>query len=442
MSFRNKVATTALAFSIAIGGSAALANQDDLFMELEEAAQTVRELELKEPLDVEVVTREEHREIEMNALEDESATEDYADWNLLLQFLSFIDEDQDINEIYASFVSDQVLGLYDPETKQLVIISTNTEEWGAIDKSTFVHETVHALQDQNFDIMSVYGDQDYLYDDRFYAARSLIEGDASLAEIIYLTEYDLLDQIQDEYGDLESVSTDDIPFFLMESMSFYYDEGALFVMQLWQSGGWDTVNDAWVDPPTTSEQIIHPEKYVDGEGAVEVKINDPQPTFGGDWRVIEDNSWGELGTRIFIENGGVRSSAASDAAEGWGGDRVYVVTNDEESAMVWSTAWDSEDEADEFVEILKDSEAERIGLDEVTSEDGVTVLTGDGWTAEIHQDGEEVTYYLAETDESLSLAIESQENARERPMPEPDRDSIPSTPVSSMMRVAFWVREN
>src|SRR5690606_28973112 len=107
--------------------------------------------------------------------------------------------DEDIYEIYNSFVSEQVLGTYDPETKQLIVISTNTEEWNATDKTTFVHETVHALQDQHFDIMSLYGEETLVTDDSFYAVRSLIEGDASVAELIYIIENGLIEQILEEY---------------------------------------------------------------------------------------------------------------------------------------------------------------------------------------------------------------------------------------------------
>lgn len=438
MSLRRKLVTASLALSIAIGGSQALANQE-LFAELEQAAQSVRQLELLEPLDVEVVTREEHREAQAQDIEDEVNAEGAEDWNSLLIFLGFIGEDEDINEIYSGFISEQVLGTYDPATKQLVVISTNTDEWGATDKTTFVHETVHALQDQNFDIMSVYGDEQTLTDDRFYASRSLIEGDASMAEVIYIVENDLLDQILEEYESSELPSTDDIPFFLMETMTFYYDEGAMFVMNIWQEGGWDAVNAAWENPPTTSEQIIHPEKYAEGEGAIPVAIGDPQPLFGDDWRIIEDNEWGELGTRVFLENGGASSNAASDAAEGWGGDGVYVITNDEETAMVWTSAWDSEDEASEFVETLVDAESTRLDLESEPADETLTILSGDGWIGEIHRDGEVVTYYLTETEQSMDQMIQSQVGAEVRPDSTPVQEATPATPENS---VAFWIRES
>lgn len=439
MAFRSKLLALALATAVILGGSQALANQD-LFLELEQAAQSSRELELLEPLDVEIVTRDQFQQEQRESLEEDIEREGADDWNVLLVFLGFIQEDENIYELYNSFISDQVLGSYDPESKQLIVISTNTDEWNATDKTTFVHETVHALQDQHFDIMSLYGDTSAVTDDQFYAVRSLVEGDASVAEIIYIVENDLLDQILEEYENMESASTDGIPFFLVETMTFYYDEGSSFVMSLWRDGGWNAVNSAWENPPTTSEQILHPEKYHDGEGAIHVAIEDPQPIFGDEWRIIEDNAWGELGTRVFLENSGASSRDASAAAEGWGGDGVYVITNDEESAMVWTTAWDSEDDAIEFVETLGNAESERLGASSEVGDDATVLLAGDGWFGEIHRDGDVVTYYLTQTEVSMGLMIESQTDAGLHHTASPSPDATPAGNTGT--GIAFWVREN
>lgn len=439
MSFRQKLGAIALALTIAVGGSQALANQE-LFSELEQQAQSARELELLEPVDVEVVTREEHQQAQMESFELEAQAEGAGDWNVLLIFLGFIDEGDDIYEIYSSFVSDQVLGTYDPETKQLVVISTNTEEWNITDRTTYVHETVHALQDQHFDIMGVHGDLDTLTDDRFYAVRSLVEGDASFAEFIFLVENDLVGPYLDELSTMDPGSTDDIPFFLMETMMFYYADGMEFVSFIWQDGGWEAVNAVWLNPPTTSEQIIHPQKYHDGEGAIPVAIANPQPVFGNEWRIIEDNAWGELGTRVFLQNGGVSARAASRAAEGWGGDAVYVITNDDESAMVWSTAWDSDDDAAEFLETLSEAESQRLGVEIDVVTNGVTVFEGNGWFGEIHHDGSTVTYFLAESVASLDLMIESQADADIQPVATSARATTATSTGNGA--TAFWIREN
>lgn len=438
MNFRRRVLSAFLALGVAIGGSQALANQE-LFADLEISAQKARQLELIEPLDIRVVTRDEYRDEQAESFGDEALNEDTEDWNTLLIFLGFIGPDDNIIEFYQGFISEQVLGSYDPESHELIIVSTNTDEWNATDKTTFVHETVHALQDQHFDIMSVYGDTETITDDRYYAANSLIEGDATVAELIYITDNNLMGQIIDEYEQSDLAPTDDIPFFILETMMFPYDKGADFVLGVWQDGGWNAVNNLWTNPPTTSEQILHPEKYFDGEVAVPVAIADPQPHFGDDWRVIEDNEWGELGTRVFLENGGASGRDASLAAEGWGGDGVYVITNDDEQAMVWVTAWDTEDDAIEFLNVLTEAESNRLDVTADVVDQDFARFSDDGLVGEMQRDGNVVTYYLTHSEESLTKMQESQVGAELLDRSAPAPEATPATPVS---KVAFWVRDN
>ena len=46
------------------------------------------------------------------------------------------------------------------------------------------------------------------------------------------------------------------------SLAAPYIYGTLFVHALRRRGGWDAVNRAWDDPPTTSEQILHVDKWL------------------------------------------------------------------------------------------------------------------------------------------------------------------------------------
>lgn len=438
MYIRQKLITTCLAASIAIGGSSALANQE-MFAELESAAQSSRELELKEPLDVTVKTREELREEQKESIEAESPTEDNDDWNHVLVFLGYIDEGDDIIEIYEAFSGDNILGYYDPATKQLVVVSTSTEGWNVTDKTTFVHETVHALQDQHFDLNGIFFDNVDMTDDFYFARLSLIEGDASTAEIIYLVQNDLIQEAIDEQNGMDTSSLDDVPFFLKESTYFPYITGAEFVTEIWTEGGWEAVNKVWENPPTTTEQIIHPEKYLEGEAAAPVAIADPLPAFGEDWRLLEYNENGELVTRIFLQNGGASEREANTAADGWGGDGHYVITNDDETAMVWTSTWDTQDDADEYFDTLADVETERLDADREDVDDDTVTITGDGWYGQISRDGDSVMYVLAQTEESRDTMIESQVGAEERPASTPVQATPVATPANS---IAFWVKEN
>lgn len=434
--WKRSLAGVALALTVAIGGTSALADTD-LFSELEQEAQDSRELDLLHPLEVKTITREEYAEINKQQIEEENPAEDIADWQQTLVFLGYIAPDDDILQIYTDLMSGQVLGFYDPETKELVIISTSDSEWNITDKSTFVHETTHAIQDQHFDIDAVFGSAiEESTDDRYFAVLSLIEGDATISETIYLVRNDLIDQLIDEQKGMDFSSIDRAPLFLQETLLFPYNQGAEFVVHFWQIGGWKAVNQIWETPPTTTEQILHPEKYEEGEGAIPVVIADPTELMT-DWRLLEYNENGELVTKVFLLNGGASDREATVAAEGWGGDAHYVITNDDgETAMVWASTWDTENDAQEFLDTLVEVESDRLEavFDEV---DSTTLrLTSDDWYAEIHHDGADITYFVAQSSDTLEQIIASQEGATASPKATPVDD--PATPVAS---VSFWVRE-
>lgn len=434
--WKRSLAGVALAVTVAIGGTSALADTD-LFSELEQEAQDSRELDLLQPLDVTTISREEYSEINEQQIEEENPAEDIADWQQVLVFRGYIEPDDDILQIYTDLMSGQVLGFYDTETKELFIISTSDSEWNVTDKSTFVHETTHAIQDQHFDIATVMAPAiEANTDDRYYAVLSLIEGDATISETIYLVRNDLIDQLIEEQSDMDVSSLDRAPILLQETLLFPYTQGADFVVHFWQIGGWKAVNQIWENPPTTTEQILHPEKYEEGEGAIPVAVADPTESMS-DWRLLEYNENGELITKVFLLNGGASDRVASSAAEGWGGDAHYVITNDEgETAMVWASTWDTEEDAQEFLDTLVEVESDRLAGTFEEADSTTLRLTSDDWYAEIHHDGADVTYFLAQSSDTLEQLVTSQEGATASPKATPEQD--PATPVAS---VSFWVRE-
>jgi hypothetical protein len=89
--------------------------------------------------------------------------------------------------------------------------------------------------------------------------------------------------------------------------------------------------------------VLHPE-HLAGEAAIEVASPEPPPGF----EKLAAGRMGELQIRVTLERCNSRPEAAR-AAAGWGGDAYAIVRDrDGASALVWSTAWDSESEAVEF----------------------------------------------------------------------------------------------
>jgi len=121
----------------------------------------------------------------------------------------------------------------------------------------------------------------------------------------------------------------------------------IFVAALKRSGGWPLVNRAYRSPPTTSEQVLHPEKYLAGEQPLALQIplalpgqRLPRLRDGSPARSVDQGSLGEVGIRTLLRVSGV--PYPDRTAAGWGADRYALVATGSGDALVWVTAWDSE----------------------------------------------------------------------------------------------------
>ena len=96
--------------------------------------------------------------------------------------------------------------------------------------------------------------------------------------------------------------------------------------------------------PESTEQILHPEKYAANEAPVAVTLPaDLATQLGTGWTVPLTDTFGEFQTAIWLRGAGVDEPAASDAAAGWGGDRLAVINGpdgrlgDASSWKMWGT---------------------------------------------------------------------------------------------------------
>lgn len=245
----------------------------------------------------------------------------------LLKRIGFIDRDVDYENVLREMFREQVAGLYDTEDRTVYVLADLSLPEAML---TLWHEVVHALQDQNFRVGDV---QDGLEDDgdRQIAYRALCEGDATITSVLLggglgPFGFDLL--VPDDADMLRSMlavseETESIPKTLLDVLMFPYVEGVLFVRRKMQADSLTSINDLFRRPPRSSEQVIHWEKYNREDPPAEIRFGDPPPALDG-WTVAYDDTFGELGIRIWIEHLTSRNQAEM-AAAGWGGDRVALL---------------------------------------------------------------------------------------------------------------------
>ncbi|MEO7117587.1 MAG: hypothetical protein ABIZ34_01300 [Candidatus Limnocylindrales bacterium] len=270
--------------------------------------------------------------------------------------------DDDLAADVLALYSSQVLAFYDPVTAEFTVITRPGFEFGPDDKMTVAHEFDHALQDQHYDL-TAREETDPTQGDRALAGLALTEGDATDLMFYWaignLPPEDLLGLLGSGLSPTDQALLDGMPPILRRQLEFPYIDGFEFVEQLRSQGDWATVDAAWRNPPTTTEQILHPEKYATGEAPAPMVMPDLATALGPGWTASHTQTLGELFTSVWVADGvevpspipGFPSEGANaEAAAGWNGDRsVSLDGPDGTWAVAWQTDWDLTSDADEFI---------------------------------------------------------------------------------------------
>jgi hypothetical protein len=283
--------------------------------------------------------------------------------------LGLIPSGFDLRSGLLDILTAQIDGIYEPGEKRLYLISSATELSGR-DKIILAHELAHAIQDQHFNLQQLLPEAPDNAD-RSAAIQALVEGDALLTQLRWGRQFltpeeklSLADDGSDVAGSLASP-----PLVVRTALSFPYTDGAAFVHLLLDRGGYEVVNQAFQEPPQSTEQILHPAKYVAREGARRVLMPDLASALAGSWRTVRTNVLGELGIRVLLEQFS-DPEAAAVGAEGWGGD-VYAVLEDSDGrvTVAINSLWDTESDAAEFYNAFLATVPRRFGSAAVRARD-------------------------------------------------------------------------
>lgn len=342
----------------------------------------LRGLDVLEELDVQIIDRQElARRVETILQEDYSPDEARVD-TLTYWLLRLIpDESLDLYQLQVDLLSEQIAGYYDPETGELVVV-TQDGNLSVTDKVTMAHEIVHALQDQHFDLVAI--DELATDADHSAAITALIEGDATLAMTEYMFGYldpmEIAALITESFTAGNSEILDNAPTYISEGLLFSYEAGQAFATELYNVDGFASINEAFEDPPASTEQILHPEKYLDAERDNPIVVDNPDVSsdLGEGWELLRGDVLGEWDLRIMLEDNGINRQDAAQAAAGWGGSWFDIYESDSGAVALLTTRWDTDEDASEFANALLASFESQPSDGGVWSESGreFTVVTG------------------------------------------------------------------
>lgn len=319
------------------------ADFDAVVAELAGFVEAERGLAFVDPVEVEVADDD---EFSARLLEDfDEEVDDLEKTDAALTALGLLPPEVDLEEELRAFYDVGVLGFYDPETDELVVRGTDPTLYT---QQTIAHELVHALDDQHHDLDRP--ELDDAPDESSLGFAALVEGDARRVEAAWeeeLSPEDLVRLSEEEYGYAAEAGLDfgAFPLVLVDLVQAPYVLGEPLVAEILDDGGEAGLEEAFAEPPVTSEQVIHPEAYLEGETAVEVA---PPPAEG---EVTDEGVFGELVLRLLLE-GPLSSAEARTASEGWGGDSYVVWRDGDRSCLRVDFAADRPEDHDELLDAL------------------------------------------------------------------------------------------
>lgn len=261
-----------------------------------------------------------------------------------LKALGIIEPGINLAEQVKRLSTGSVTAFYDVKANELVVKGGQLTPFVL---KTIVHEMVRANYDQHFEL-----DRPNLVmadDETGTAWDSLVEGAATRIENRFIAALPEADRkaVQAEQQRVAGQLPKDLPAYVVVQYAFPFGSGPRFADALMNGGGAAKLNGAFQNPPTTSEQIVRPEKYLAGEGPR--SMADPP----ADGAVVRSGSFGQLMLSLMLAQV-IDSGDAESAADGWGADRYVVWQNGGQTCVRLSVDMDTPEKVAEMGQALAD----------------------------------------------------------------------------------------
>ncbi len=309
----------------------------------------IRELPVIRPVKSGAQTRSEIERMIVRNLDEQTTPAEMFATESGLKKLGLVPAEFRYRDFVIKLLTEQVAGYYDTKTQQFYLA-----DWIELEgqKPVMAHELTHALQDQHFNLHRFEnwpkGDSD-----AELAAHALIEGDAMLAMTLYMARNPLVALAFVRSLGSNTNSSEQLkqaPRALRESLVFPYEQGAEWATRVYKRGGWAAVSESFKNLPQSSEQILHPEKYLEHEAPVKVSIPELRATLGTGWKRLDYDVNGEWSYYLILDQFLANTVESKRASAGWSGDRylLYQGPRTGDFLMVQLTVWDTPEDAREF----------------------------------------------------------------------------------------------
>ncbi len=300
-------------------------------------------------------TEDELRQYLIEQLKD-SDDEDLKNELALYYILGFTPKDFDLRQFYVDMYTEQITGFYDQKTNQMHLIENESSYDNAL---TLAHEYTHFLQYNNPNFaQTLKHEDDYCINnpENCLVIDALIEGDATLTETL-LNPQTILGNRQSSVKKSGNVLYS-APKFFQDTLLFPYKYGFDFVSYHYLKGGFAAVNDLFMKPPESIEQIMHPEKYL-SDAPSDVSVDSFRSLIvENGFDIKRETVLNESDIKLILGSGYKEEWQLSErqteiAAAGWGGGSYIYAEKDGKQLFFSKVLWDNIQDAEEAETIFE-----------------------------------------------------------------------------------------
>jgi hypothetical protein len=344
------------------------AEAEALVREVSAKVEKIRGLKFKTPVSMRIISGAEARadfaaDISTADVQEARHTQD-----AFIQ-LGLVPPGTDLVRGYLDLAEKDVAGYYESGSRTFFLLDHVSADEA---KGVMAHELTHALEDQHYDLKALKkgagGNSDHAT-----AITAVIEGSAMAVMLAYLGRERGQEKATAELQKTEAQRTERLkvaPSFTQRSLLLPYLLGFSFLLQgkpweFYLGGGVQAadIDEAYVHPPYSTRQILHPEQYWVGRARYheqKLTLPDLSGALGPGWAKAAEGSIGELGLAVLT---GSRQAIelpwamlpgrwTNEAAVGAVGDVYHHYVNGERRVTVLLTRWETELDANQFAKAL------------------------------------------------------------------------------------------
>ena len=281
-----------------------------------------------------------------NTFTNEAVAKDGQQKALVLSMFDFVPSGADLSQALPKLTESSFTGLYyDPETDKFYTVNAS-DTFGPLEQWLYAREVAQGQQ-------NIASGTDSLDFDARIAYDALTKGELALVQGIFLNDTYLPPQelaaLQSTLTTLETDVLDGLPTVLREQLLFPYQQGFQYAYNLYKEGGIEMLENARINPPQSSEQVLHPILSSAAAAPQIVTLPDLTSSLGEGWLLLEEDVLGEFRLRQYLRQR-LPASEVDTAVSGWGGDRyaVYARETDGGLVLVLRLTWDEVESLEDF----------------------------------------------------------------------------------------------